>query len=119
MRLAALPLLALALTGCVIQTPAPEPAPPAPPVTSTLPAPANAEQIYVRYLTQQGVPLTQQEMTTIGPRICSAFDTGLNYGAVERGVLSGEPQLTQAQAGHVIGASIAAYCPQHQGKVTG
>ena len=76
------------------------------------------EQLYLGILDQYGIPLSTDERLTIGPRICSAFDQGNRYGVVERGVLLGEPQLTQAQAGYLIGAAVGAYCMEHAGKIS-
>lgn len=122
--LAVIAVLVSAVSLSQITAAEPTPATPAPtytPATTVAPTPAGGdrERAYLDILDRYGVPLTDSEELTIGPRICSAFDQGDRYGIVERRVRLGEPQLTQAQAGYLIGASVAAYCVEHASKIPG
>lgn len=56
-----------------------------------------------------------KELVSMGQSVCSAFDGGMSFAeAVEIGVSSG---YSYPVSGYIIGASIGAMCPEHEGVI--
>lgn len=102
MRLAALPLLALALTGCA--TPPPQPTP---------------EQNYIELVGALQADITPEQAPALGEMACQALDRGQTAYAAGLIVRGHAPKLDRYDADLLVASAIDAYCPQHQGKVTG
>lgn len=86
----------------------------APPTSAAANVRAELETLYVATLQAQGVPVPDKAGAIASGRVvCAAFDRGADPVAFAVSFAKGAG-LTVGQAGTVMGAAVAAFCPQHR-----
>lgn len=78
---------------------------------------AELELLYLATLQAQDVPAPDRDAAVAAGRaVCDAFDEGLD--AVAFGASFAETSgLTLGQTGSLMGAAVAAFCPEHRGVI--
>jgi hypothetical protein len=76
------------------------------------------DKAFLEIIREAGFPGTDTAVVSAGHSVCDAADVGLSFMALVNAVGSPSPNnpagYTPKQTGQFIGASIAAYCPEHQ-----
>lgn len=111
-------LVALALTGC-----AAEPAQFPTQTPASVPHPTDKDDLYVeaflltiRLEYPEAYDMSDRELIEMGDSICGLLDSGAVGTPQALGVLlmAGNPNLDATTVGYLIGASVAAFCPEHR-----
>ena len=80
-------------------------------------APASADEtdeIYLQALEMGGITITNRTAAiAMGHTVCTALDQGVKPTGVVA-TLMGSAGLSPTEAGHTLGVSVAAYCPQYR-----
>jgi hypothetical protein len=85
--------------------------------------PADADAKYLAALSSRGITYASPEvMIAAGHVACTELDQGETPGQVAQDVMNNKDVLTSSNldayhAGFFVGASIAAYCPEHAGRI--
>jgi hypothetical protein len=80
-------------------------------------APASADETddaYIAALQRHGIPIKNRDATiAMGHTVCVALDQGESTTSI-MATLSNAADISFNDAGFVLGASVAAYCPEYQ-----
>jgi len=112
--------LALFVAGCSSSTPTAAPAP-APQAQAPAPAPYDppvysekdaGEQAFLSLVQSEFGPVGDATALALGNSVCSALESGASLLAVGQVIV--DNGFSSAQAGTLVGASIAGLCPEYE-----
>ena len=76
------------------------------------------DDVYVRYI-RESVPVDplakDQDIVNLGNNVCYAFDAGMSFNDVAVTLI--DSGFNAGNAGRIIGASVGAFCPEHNGAI--
>jgi hypothetical protein len=94
----------LLLTGC------------AAPATPAVPSTADVDQIYLTQYRQRFPGGTDEAGIRIGHSVCDAYKAGTTFAGEVAYIQSQNAEISAGDAGYLIGASTAAYCPEYNNR---
>ena len=111
----ALSVASLFLVGCVAPTPTAAPAPA--PYEAPAPAPyeppvASSEDTYYSVIETRFPGIPRSTAVNLGRSICSSLDSGASI--IRVGEVAVSNGFSYSDAGFIIGAAIASFCPQYE-----
>jgi hypothetical protein len=80
--------------------------------TPSGPSPADIDKIYLTQYREHFPGGTDEAAIRIGHSVCDAYRAGTSFIGEVAYIRSANPSITAGQAGSLIGASTASYCPE-------